>query len=193
MKSFLKGLLLIMMVTGVVFSAGCAVKSTGSADAGIDDTAGQVEVAQETSPEVDLNQEGVEADASVDTEDMDAEKEVTSAMDDFQPEDIFFEFDKALLTDNSRDVLYHISAWMMANGFVKLQLEGHADERGTSEYNIALGDRRAESAKAYLVNLGIEDNRLSTISYGEELPLDPGHTEEAWAKNRRVHFEVLER
>ena len=70
---------------------------------------------------------------------------------------------------------------------VKIQIEGHCDERGTNEYNLALGERRANSTKNYLVSLGISPDRISTISYGEEKPLDPGHNEEAWAKNRRAH------
>ncbi|HLD30193.1 MAG TPA: OmpA family protein, partial [bacterium] len=69
----------------------------------------------------------------------------------------------------------------------------HSDERGTVEYNLALGERRANSAKKYLISLGISEDRISTISYGEEKPLDPGHTEEAWAKNRRAHFIILSR
>jgi peptidoglycan-associated lipoprotein len=74
---------------------------------------------------------------------------------------------------------------------MKFQIEGHCDERGTGEYNLALGERRANSAKNYLVSLGISAARISTISYGKERPLDPGHNEEAWAKNRRDHFVVL--
>ena len=70
---------------------------------------------------------------------------------------------------------------------MKIQIEGHCDERGTIEYNLALGERRANSAKNYLISLGISPDRISTISYGEEKPLDPGHNEEAWAKNRRAH------
>jgi peptidoglycan-associated lipoprotein len=69
-------------------------------------------------------------------------------------------------------------------------IEGHCDERGTNEYNLALGDRRAESAKSFLIDLGIDSSRLTTISYGEERPVDPRNMEEAWAKNRRDHFVV---
>jgi peptidoglycan-associated lipoprotein len=72
-----------------------------------------------------------------------------------------------------------------------IQIEGHCDERGSNEYNLALGERRAVSAKLYLIRLGVKGDRLSTISYGEEMPADPGHTEEAWAKNRRCHFVIL--
>jgi peptidoglycan-associated lipoprotein len=70
---------------------------------------------------------------------------------------------------------------------VKVQIEGHCDERGTIEYNLALGERRATSTKNYLVSLGISSDRISTITFGKEKPLDPGHHEEAWAKNRRAH------
>jgi peptidoglycan-associated lipoprotein len=74
---------------------------------------------------------------------------------------------------------------------MKIQVEGYCDERGTAEYNLALGERRANNTKKYLVSLGIGSNRISTISYGEEMPLDPGHNEEAWAKNRRAHIVVI--
>jgi len=77
------------------------------------------------------------------------------------------------------------------NPNLKIQIEGHCDERGTAEYNLALGQRRANSAMKYLISLGIPAGRLSTISYGEEKPLDPAHNDEAWAKNRRGHFVIL--
>jgi len=76
---------------------------------------------------------------------------------------------------------------------MKFQIEGHCDERGTGEYNLALGERRANSAKKYLVSLGIEPGRISTISYGEERPFDQGHSEDAWTKNRRAHFVILKK
>jgi peptidoglycan-associated lipoprotein len=71
-----------------------------------------------------------------------------------------------------------------------ITIEGHADERGTAEYNLALGERRAASARTYLLSLGIPGDRLKTVSYGKEFPFDPGHDESAWAKNRRAHFVV---
>jgi len=77
---------------------------------------------------------------------------------------------------------------MKRNINARLVVEGHCDERGTAEYNMALGDRRAESAKRYLVLLGVPEGILSTVSYGKEKPVDTGHTEDAWAKNRRAHF-----
>jgi peptidoglycan-associated lipoprotein len=105
-------------------------------------------------------------------------------------EDIHFEFDKSTLTPAAQDILLRKAEWLRENPNATVTIEGHADERGTNEYNLALGDRRAESAKAFLADLGIDAARMTTISYGEERPVDPRHNEEAWAKNRRDHFVV---
>ncbi len=99
--------------------------------------------------------------------------------------DIHFEFDKYNIRPGDAEILNRNAA------LVKVQIEGHCDERGTVEYNLALGERRANSTKKYLISLGISADRISTISYGKERPLDPGHNEEAWAKNRRAHIVVL--
>jgi peptidoglycan-associated lipoprotein len=103
---------------------------------------------------------------------------------------IYFEFDKSRLTPMAQDTLMRHAAWLRENPDVTVTIEGHADERGTNEYNLALGDRRADSAKDFLVDLGIPASRLTTISYGEERPLCMDQTEECWAKNRRGHFVV---
>lgn len=103
---------------------------------------------------------------------------------------IYFEFDKSTLTPMAQDTLMRHAAWLRENADATVTIEGHADERGTNEYNLALGDRRADSAKAFLVDLGIASSRLTTISYGEERPLCMEQTEECWAKNRRGHFVV---
>ncbi len=105
-------------------------------------------------------------------------------------EDIYFEFDKSTLTPAAQDNLLRKAEWLRENPDATATVEGHCDERGTNEYNLALGDRRAQSAKAFLTDLGIDPSRLSTISYGEERPVDPRSNEEAWAKNRRAHFEA---
>ena len=106
----------------------------------------------------------------------------------FQP--VFFAVDSAELDDAGRatananaEVLRKYPRWVVT-------IEGHADERGTPEYNLALGERRAQAVRAYLVSLGIAGDRIRTVSYGKEFPFDPGHTEDAWAKNRRGHFVV---
>jgi peptidoglycan-associated lipoprotein len=103
---------------------------------------------------------------------------------------VFFEFDKYSLTRKTRDALDANAEWLRANPTAFVQIEGHCDERGTLDYNQVLGENRAVSAKKYLVSLGIEPDRIFTISYGETMPADPGHTEGAWAKNRRAEFKV---
>jgi len=107
--------------------------------------------------------------------------------------DINFAFDRYDLTDEARRVLTENAKVLLAHPNLIIQIEGHCDERGSNEYNLALGERRSVSAKLYLIKLGVKGNRLSTISYGEEMPLDTGETEEAYAKNRRCHFVILSR
>jgi len=112
------------------------------------------------------------------------------AFQEFQNQDIYFDFDKYDLRTDARTTLDRKASFLNQNSSVRVQVEGHCDERGTNEYNMALGERRANAAKQYLTTAGISAGRLSTISYGEERPLDPGHTEAAWARNRRAHFVV---
>lgn len=108
----------------------------------------------------------------------------------FVTEDIYFEFDSAVLIPEAREVLKRKAEWMRSNPNVSVIVEGHTDNRGTVAYNLALGERRAESAMSFLVDLGIPATRLTTISYGKEKPINPGQGEAAWATNRRVHFEI---
>jgi peptidoglycan-associated lipoprotein len=112
------------------------------------------------------------------------------AFQEFQNQDITFDFDKYDLRTDARTILDRKASFLNQNNSIRAQIEGHCDERGTNEYNLALGERRANAAKQYLTTAGISAGRLSTISYGEERPLDPGHTEAAWAKNRRDHFVI---
>ena len=98
---------------------------------------------------------------------------------------VFFATNKSVLTTASRDTLRKQAAWMRKNGKISVTVEGHADERGTREYNLALGERRANAAKDYLLTYGISGGRVNVISYGKERPVDPGSTPLAWSKNRR--------
>lgn len=99
---------------------------------------------------------------------------------------VFFATDSSLIDGEAQAVLDRQSAWLKANGNVSVVVEGHADERGTREYNIALGERRATAAKNYLVNTGVASTRISTISYGKERPAVMGSDESAWGQNRRA-------
>ena len=104
--------------------------------------------------------------------------------------DINFDFDKSNIRPGDGQILSDHAAFLLKNKNVKIVIEGNCDERGTAKYNLALGERRAKEAKKYLVNAGVDSKRIKTISYGKERPLDPGHDEDAWAKNRRDHFVV---
>lgn len=102
--------------------------------------------------------------------------------------DVLFDFDKSDIRDDAKRICQEVAAYMKKNPGKKLLVEGHCDDRGTAEYNMALGDRRASSVKNYLVSLGVPASALSTVSFGKERPVDPAQNEDAWAKNRRAHF-----
>ncbi len=105
---------------------------------------------------------------------------------------VHFDFDKYSIKDSDIDILKADAKWLKDNPRIAVRIEGHADERGETEYNMALGEKRAMSVKRYIESLGVSGKRLSIISYGEEDPVDAGHNEEAWAKNRRAEFEKLQ-
>lgn len=105
-------------------------------------------------------------------------------------ETVYFDYDKYELRQDARESLSRNAEWLKSESGVQLQIGGHCDERGTEEYNLALGDRRAASVKNYLISLGVDESRLLTVSFGEEMPADPGHNEEAWSHNRRAEFRI---
>ena len=104
---------------------------------------------------------------------------------------IHFDYDQYAIREDAKPTLEGNAAWLKKFSSAKILIEGHCDERGTAEYNLALGQKRADEAAKYLADLGIEKERIKTISYGKEMPLDKGHDEAAWAKNRRDHFVVF--
>jgi peptidoglycan-associated lipoprotein len=104
---------------------------------------------------------------------------------------IHFDFDKYDIKKEAQEVLKEIAAYLKANPEIRIIIEGHCDERGTREYNLVLGMRRAQAAKKYLVDLGIDEKRIETISYGKDRPLIDEHNENAWAKNRRCEFKRI--
>jgi peptidoglycan-associated lipoprotein len=106
---------------------------------------------------------------------------------------VYFDFDKYNIRSNQREMIAHNANVLEAYPNVKVLIVGNCDERGTIEYNLALGDKRAHTVKEYLRNYGINGDRLSTLSYGEEEPVDPGHNEVAWAKNRRAEFKIVQK
>jgi peptidoglycan-associated lipoprotein len=106
-------------------------------------------------------------------------------------QDAFYNYDEASLSSEAQAALTASANWLKSHPNLNLLIEGHCDERGTEQYNLALGDRRANSARDFLVTLGIEGNRMRTVSYGEERPFAEGHDDAAWAKNRRAHLVLV--
>jgi peptidoglycan-associated lipoprotein len=104
--------------------------------------------------------------------------------------DIRFDYDQATLNDEARGILEKHALWLQSHRDAKVTIEGHCDERGTTDYNLALGDKRARAARDYLASLGVAGERLVTVSLGKEKPLDTGSNAAAWARNRRAHFVV---
>ena len=117
----------------------------------------------------------------------DTTADLTSACGDSA---VYFELDSSALTADSTTVVKQVVSCLSSNAGWKVTVEGHADERGGTQYNLALGERRARTVADYLKNAGVEGSRVSTVSFGEEKPADTGHNEASWAKNRRVEFRI---
>jgi len=106
---------------------------------------------------------------------------------------IYFDYDRAVIRDDARATLDANAAWMKKFRSAKVLVEGHCDERGTEEYNLALGEKRAKAAQDYMLSMGIGSDRIKIISYGKSQPVNPGHDESAWQMNRRAQFLVIEK
>ena len=186
-------LVLLLVIPGLLCIASCAKKAVISEPAEVvsaEDEAARkaaAEAAERAQQEKLARQRAIEEQRLKEEQ---AVREKMAARNMFINENIHFDFDKYNLLPLAQQILQKKAEWLWNNPNVSVIIEGHCDERGTNEYNLALGDRRAESAKAYLVDLGIARSRLTTVSYGEERPVDPGHNEVAWAKNRRAHFTI---
>lgn len=177
---------LVLLAMSIMISAGCGKKNVTS------EPPPQVEVKDDTEwtppppppapaePEVDEEALAAEAAAAAKAEAVAELKSVT----------IHFGFDSYDLTEEAREVLSMKANIMRKYDDVSVVIEGHCDERGTEEYNLALGERRARAAYQHLVILGVDPVRMSIVSFGEERPIDPAHNETAWAKNRRAEFVV---
>jgi len=178
-------LFLIAIICALVLPAGCAKKAVMKEEP----TMGK-EAVEKQAPVQAAPAQAAPAKAEEQKVDEAAMAAALADKEASQFADIHFAYDRSDLRPDARKILDMHAKWLKAHPEFKARIEGNCDERGTVEYNMALGQRRAASAMKYLVDLGVAKNRLSTISYGKERPLDPGHNEEAWAKNRRDHFSV---
>ena len=200
-KSICIGIMTVIFCISIVLMTGCAKKAV-SKDEGL--VAGDQKAAAAQS-EADAKKKEAEAAAKEEAtrklaaeqqkEDVkelalkrDAAAAAAAEKEQTAFEDIYFVFDKSTIEPEAREILKRLAGLLGSNKNYSLVVEGHCDERGTVEYNLALGQRRADAAMKYLVDLGLDKESIKTITYGKERPLDPGHDEEAWAKNRRAHF-----
>ena len=138
-------------------------------------------------PEANVNPPETETQAPAPPAQEEAPPPVETRAERLALEDAFFDFDDFSLRNDAKSALEKDGKYLEKNSGSRVVIEGHCDERGSVEYNLALGEKRARAAKDYLVSYGIPNNRLTTISYGKERPFDTGHDEDAWSKNRRAH------
>ncbi len=184
-------LLMAVLVAGLFLTASCAKKTVVSDGTTIED---QTQTAAEAAAAEAARKAELERIRQQELQEEAARKlameqaRTEAAKTRFLNQNIHFEYDSSQLTDTARELLREKADWLKANPEHSIVIEGHCDERGTTEYNLALGDRRATAAKQYLQDLGIESFRMTTVSYGEERPLDPGQNEMAYSKNRRAQF-----
>jgi len=169
---------LVMVLSVVFFTVSCAKEATQSqpAQTAAPEASNEPVQAADENPQAETTQ----TPSGSDDADMQA----------FMDEKVFFEFDSALLTPESMQILSRKADFLRAHSGLTVTVEGHCDDRGTEAYNFALGQRRADSVKNFLADLGIRADRLNTISYGEEHPAVLGSNESAWAKNRRSQFVI---
>jgi peptidoglycan-associated lipoprotein len=204
------GLMLLVMLVSLSFTTGCAKKAAMKEGAVVSQvqkaapqaaaTAAPVETASDDAAareralrEQALREQAAREKAAREAAEKakrDADAKAAAILNELQIADIHFDFDKYNLTSDSQETLKKAAPAYLKYSNFNLVVEGHCDERGTVEYNLALGEKRANEAAKFLGDLGVAKDRIKTISYGKEMPLDKGHNEEAWAKNRRAHFLV---
>jgi peptidoglycan-associated lipoprotein len=172
-KRVLLNLIMALFVAGLFLTVSCAQKTVTTTESG-QETTEQGTASSDSSAETNPLKPVATGDPDI----------------DFKNLDIYFDFDSSALTDEAQTLLQSKAAYLKEKGNVNVIIEGHCDERGTTEYNLALGERRAKAAMDFLIDLGIAADRLSIISYGEEQPADPGHNKDAWERNRRGHFDL---
>jgi len=187
-------LMAAILVVGLFMTVSCAKKTIVTDGTTIEDQAKvEAEAAAAAAAKVLAEQERIKSQELQDQmakEQALKEAKILAAKNRFSNQNIHFEFDSAQLSSMAKQLIEEKAEWLGANSGVAVIVEGHCDERGTTDYNIALGERRAIVVKNYLVNLGISGSRLTTVSFGEEKPLDPAANEAAYRKNRRAQFVI---
>jgi peptidoglycan-associated lipoprotein len=180
-------LILILLLTGALGFAACSQKKMTRAEPSQpakvateqkDTTIGKIQTTK-------IPEDKQLAASDVKTTDISAQ---SGKKDVFEIKDVYFDFDRYNIRPESRAALHETASWLLKNKTVNVSIEGHCDERGTNEYNLALGDRRANTVMEFLNALGVKEDRIKAVTYGEEKPLCTEQNEYCWQKNRRVHF-----
>lgn len=183
--------MILMLVAAALLAVGCAKQPAPTATTTPADAETPVDSQPLTVEQLDQGSEEIAVAGSGVSEDMLGEESATDLTATVPAlERIHFAFDRYDLSDEAQAILINNADYLKAHADQKVRIEGFCDERGSDEYNLALGERRARAARNYLVSLGIADERINIISYGEEMPLDPAQTEEAYALNRRAEFKA---
>ena len=168
----------LLLVVALVAASGCRKKAG----------AGMAGSGPEILPIEDVNPPGIGEETTLDDREVtEFGKRVASTL-----EPVMFKFDSAKLDDSEVAKADQVAAFLRANPSYKVVIEGNCDERGTAEYNMALGERRAQAVRAYLLNVSVPESKVQTLSYGEEKPSTPGHSDADWSKNRRADFAIYE-
>jgi peptidoglycan-associated lipoprotein len=202
MSKLVKGFFLGLIAVALVLAPACRTKkkpevvppqttSTVPAQTNTDNVPPVVDTTPRVDPNTDFVKTDTEPAVSESTLPADIEQANRLAQERGYIQDAFFGYDDAALSNEAQFALTSSANWMKKNAQYNLLIEGHCDERGTEQYNLALGDRRANIAKEFLATLGVDTGRIRTVSYGEERPFDPGHDEAAMAKNRRAHLVLV--
>ncbi|MFP4037629.1 MAG: peptidoglycan-associated lipoprotein Pal [Desulfobacteraceae bacterium] len=192
-KSLFVWMILVLACSSLMLLSSCAKKQVGVGETQV--AAEPSEPGKEPAAEPAAKEEGY-AEREKEKErqaEQEAIRKKQMEIEAFESENIYFDFDKSEIKPEAQATLKEKAGWLKQNPEYSVRIEGHCDERGTNEYNLALGERRANAAKKYLISLGVSEDRVRTISYGEERPADPRHNEEAWAKNRRDEFKLFKR
>jgi len=187
-KNFAGMVFILMFIILPLIVVSCAKTGMQADQSTIEDGTLDAEVIEGDETIGDISEEGTLTEEQMAAQEQ--EKKRLTIKEEFISECIYFDFDSATLTSESQEILRKKAHWLEQNPDVVIVIEGHCDNRGTEAYNLALGERRAESAKAFLMDLGIDVTKIMTISYGEERPINPDDTEEAWANNRRASFTI---
>ncbi|WP_020589190.1 peptidoglycan-associated lipoprotein Pal [Desulfobacter curvatus] len=189
-KQLLMNVVMAVLVAGLVTMVACSKPKVADPSTVNQGQSGETDAERAARLEAEraarLEAERIEAQQLEDQR----QAQIFEAKSRFLNQNILFDYDSSELTDQAKELLREKAAWLQANPSDTVMIEGHCDERGTTVYNLALGERRANAARNYLVDLGVSVRRLGTVSYGEEKPLDPAPTEAAYRINRRAQFVI---